>query len=275
VPANATMGRVGTTATVAEGLRRRAAEASADPLPTEASAALFSLDHKLNDFYWVHDEEPHKSRRLAMLKAHPELYKLMRHEPLTKWIVCGEVLVQFALAWWLSSTGRDWRTWEFWVLACGCSEGRKGGEVGSMEGENMRIVMAHYDLEGTKDGPWIVAERDVAIAIRSALTCFCCFSASILPSFQLMGFNSAAWLRLLCFGRLFCCGNHFSGLLGLKSLCAPFEMPFLASFHSSFVAYADVLFPQILSAAPSPLPSFSLSTKSPTTSPSTASPPTY
>lgn len=85
---------------------------------TEGSAALFSLDHKLNDFYWVHDEEPHRSRRVEMLKAHPELRNLMRHEPLTKWIVTTEVIVQFALAWWLATTGRDWRTWEFWVLAC-------------------------------------------------------------------------------------------------------------------------------------------------------------
>ena len=85
---------------------------------TDGSAALFSLDHKLSDFYWVHDEEPHNSRRKAMLQAHPELKKLMRHEPLTKWIVTTEVIVQFALAWWLSSTGRDWKTWEFWVLAC-------------------------------------------------------------------------------------------------------------------------------------------------------------
>ncbi|KAI9034493.1 sphingolipid Delta4-desaturase-domain-containing protein [Hyaloraphidium curvatum] len=120
----AAMGRIGDVAANgaagadSESRRRRGAGgAGKSAEETDPTAALFTLDHKLDDFYWVHDEEPHKSRRDAMLKAHPELRKLMRHEPLTKWIVTAEVVAQFALAWWLSSTGRDWRTWEFWVIA--------------------------------------------------------------------------------------------------------------------------------------------------------------
>ncbi|KAH8116091.1 dihydroceramide delta-desaturase [Phellopilus nigrolimitatus] len=51
-----------------------------------------------SDFLWLLTEEPHRSRRAAIIKAHPEVVKLMGHEPLTKWIVLGVVLLQLALA---------------------------------------------------------------------------------------------------------------------------------------------------------------------------------
>jgi len=51
-----------------------------------------------SDFLWLMTEEPHRSRRKAILKAHPEVTKLMGHEPLTKWIVLGVVLLQLSTA---------------------------------------------------------------------------------------------------------------------------------------------------------------------------------
>jgi sphingolipid 4-desaturase/C4-monooxygenase len=71
------------------------------------------------DFLWLMTEEPHRSRRQAIMKAHPEvrvivlalpllaaqlidLYKqvtkLMGHEPLTKWIVLCVIALQLSAA---------------------------------------------------------------------------------------------------------------------------------------------------------------------------------
>jgi len=57
-----------------------------------------------NDFLWLMTEEPHRSRRQAILKAHPDVVKLMGHESLTKWVVLGVVLLQLATAYLLRST---------------------------------------------------------------------------------------------------------------------------------------------------------------------------
>ncbi|KAK7460881.1 sphingolipid delta-4 desaturase [Stygiomarasmius scandens] len=50
------------------------------------------------DFLWLMTEEPHRSRRMAIMKAHPEVTKLMGHEPLTKFIVLFVVSLQVATA---------------------------------------------------------------------------------------------------------------------------------------------------------------------------------
>ncbi|KAF9239273.1 dihydroceramide delta(4)-desaturase [Melanogaster broomeanus] len=50
------------------------------------------------DFLWLMTEEPHRSRRMAIMKAHPEVTKLMGHEPLTKFVVLGVVSLQLFIA---------------------------------------------------------------------------------------------------------------------------------------------------------------------------------
>ncbi|PFH47706.1 hypothetical protein AMATHDRAFT_77062 [Amanita thiersii Skay4041] len=50
------------------------------------------------DFLWLMTEEPHRTRRMAIMQAHPEVTKLMGHEPLTKFVVLGVVALQVALA---------------------------------------------------------------------------------------------------------------------------------------------------------------------------------
>ncbi|KAL0579184.1 sphingolipid delta-4 desaturase [Marasmius crinis-equi] len=50
------------------------------------------------DFLWLMTEEPHRTRRMAIMKAHPEVTKLMGHEPLTKYIVFGVVALQIGIA---------------------------------------------------------------------------------------------------------------------------------------------------------------------------------
>ncbi|OCH87148.1 dihydroceramide delta(4)-desaturase [Obba rivulosa] len=82
------------------------------PRRTEASVADSKDDGKTyrgppqdpSDFLWLMTEEPHRSRRLAIMKAHPEVTKLMGHEPLTKYVVLGVVSLQLALAYLLRNT---------------------------------------------------------------------------------------------------------------------------------------------------------------------------
>ncbi|MCJ1289753.1 hypothetical protein MMC34_001286 [Xylographa carneopallida] len=49
-------------------------------------------------FFWAYTEEPHRTRRQAIIKAHPEVTKLCGPEPLTKYYVLGVVALQLACA---------------------------------------------------------------------------------------------------------------------------------------------------------------------------------
>ncbi|KAH8102274.1 dihydroceramide delta(4)-desaturase [Cristinia sonorae] len=60
--------------------------------------APFGPPQDPSDFLWLMTEEPHRSRRMAILKAHPEVTKLMGHEPITKYIVLGVVFLQVTIA---------------------------------------------------------------------------------------------------------------------------------------------------------------------------------
>ena len=60
-------------------------------------------------------EEPHRSRRAAIMKAHPEVVKLMGHEPLTKWVVLFVVMTQLYAAYTLRNT--SWFDWKFIATA--------------------------------------------------------------------------------------------------------------------------------------------------------------
>lgn len=74
------------------------------------------LDAKLTEFYWLHNEQPHAQRRLDMLKKYPEIKLLMKHEPITKYIVFLEVALQLFVAWYLTKHNMIW-TWQFWIIA--------------------------------------------------------------------------------------------------------------------------------------------------------------
>lgn len=72
--------------------------------------------HEVTDeFYWTYQEEPHRSRRKEIIKAHPHVTKLCGPEPLTKWIVLGVVLLQFTLAYLLRN--EPFMSWKFWLCA--------------------------------------------------------------------------------------------------------------------------------------------------------------
>ncbi|KAJ8082136.1 sphingolipid delta-4 desaturase [Marasmius tenuissimus] len=59
---------------------------------------LYGPPQDPQDFLWLMTEEPHRSRRMAIMKAHPEVTKLMGYEPLTKYIVFCVVALQLAVA---------------------------------------------------------------------------------------------------------------------------------------------------------------------------------
>ncbi|EEP80724.1 dihydroceramide delta(4)-desaturase [Uncinocarpus reesii 1704] len=76
----------------------------APPPPSNSSVE----DH----FFWTYTEEPHKSRRQAIIKAHPEL---CGYEPLTKYVVLGVVSLQVACAYLLRNT--PVLSWPFFLTA--------------------------------------------------------------------------------------------------------------------------------------------------------------
>ncbi|TCD68855.1 hypothetical protein EIP91_009569 [Steccherinum ochraceum] len=57
-----------------------------------------------SEFLWIMTEEPHRSRRKEIMKAHPEVTKLMGYEPLTKYVVFGVVALQLSVAFLLRHT---------------------------------------------------------------------------------------------------------------------------------------------------------------------------
>lgn len=63
----------------------------------------------------MHTEEPHRSRRRAILKAHPEVTKLMGYEPLTRYVVIAVVATQIATAILLKDTSPF--NWKFILAA--------------------------------------------------------------------------------------------------------------------------------------------------------------
>ncbi|KAI0838610.1 sphingolipid delta4-desaturase [Hypoxylon sp. FL0890] len=73
------------------------------------------IEVKYRDFFWTYTEEPHRTRRLAIIKAHPEVTKLCGPEPLTKYVVLGVVAVQILCAYVLRNT--PFFSVPFWLLA--------------------------------------------------------------------------------------------------------------------------------------------------------------
>lgn len=79
------MANSSTTTTSASAARRKVAIANAKGADggeirlngaTTAADAQEETDKKLHDFFWTYTEEPHRTRRLAIIKAHPEVCHL-------------------------------------------------------------------------------------------------------------------------------------------------------------------------------------------------------
>ncbi|KAH8592726.1 fatty acid desaturase-domain-containing protein [Bisporella sp. PMI_857] len=89
---------------------------SASPLVKPVGdAPPYPLETKEHDFFWTYTEEPHRTRRQAIIKAYPEVTKLCGPEPLTKYVVFGVVSLQVATAYLLRNT--PFFSWTFFLTA--------------------------------------------------------------------------------------------------------------------------------------------------------------
>jgi len=68
-----------------------------------------------DDFFWTYTEEPHRTRRQAIIKAHPAVTKLCGPEPLTKYLVVAVVALQITTAYLLRST--SFFSWTFFLAS--------------------------------------------------------------------------------------------------------------------------------------------------------------
>lgn len=67
------------TTTMSAGAERRKAAPNGEIRLNGAAAAdkaQAESDQKEHDFFWTYTEEPHRTRRLAIIKAHPEVRRL-------------------------------------------------------------------------------------------------------------------------------------------------------------------------------------------------------
>ncbi|KNZ57514.1 sphingolipid delta-4 desaturase [Puccinia sorghi] len=82
---------------------------------------MIGLSQDPNDWLWQMTEEPHRSRRRAILKDHPEIRNLMGHTSTTKWVSLFVVSVQLSIAMyfgWRSKYHNEsaW-SWKFFLTA--------------------------------------------------------------------------------------------------------------------------------------------------------------
>ncbi|KAK0708796.1 fatty acid desaturase-domain-containing protein [Apiosordaria backusii] len=96
--------------------KRKVVNGSSNGHANGAMAPTKNADElKEHDFFWTYTEEPHRTRRLAIIKAHPEVLKLCGAEPLTKYVVAGVVALQVLCAHLLRDT--SFWSWKFWAVA--------------------------------------------------------------------------------------------------------------------------------------------------------------
>jgi len=73
--------------------------------------------YELQDFLWSMTDEPHSSRRKALIVEHPELKDLMGHEWRTKYVVVALMAVQLSLAYYLREEALWGGTLKFYLIA--------------------------------------------------------------------------------------------------------------------------------------------------------------
>lgn len=114
--------------------------------------------HDGQDFLWLLTEEPHRSRRQAILKAHPEIKTLMGREPLTKWVALGVVALQIFLACAVTTLGWHPLSWKFLLTAYII-----GGTA------NQNIFLAIHEITHNLAFKGIKANKILAIIVNSVI----------------------------------------------------------------------------------------------------------
>ncbi|KAF2742476.1 sphingolipid delta4-desaturase [Sporormia fimetaria CBS 119925] len=82
---------------------------------TKLGATGASPSNDSDHFFWTYTEEPHRTRRQAIIKAHPEVTKLCGPEPLTKYLVAAVVSLQVLCAYLLRDA--PILSWRFFLTA--------------------------------------------------------------------------------------------------------------------------------------------------------------
>jgi len=80
-----------------------------------ASPSITLTTKQNDDFFWTYTEEPHRTRRQAIIKAHPEVLKLCGPESLTKYLVVAVVALQITCAYLLRAT--PFFSWTFFLTS--------------------------------------------------------------------------------------------------------------------------------------------------------------
>lgn len=106
----------------------------ASSLPEQDSSSGISSETPgvESDFYWTYQEEPHRSRRRAIIAAHPEVTKLCGPEPLTKWVVLGVLATQFTVAYLLTKFDVSFFSFTFWAA---------GYVIGATSSQNLFLAI--------------------------------------------------------------------------------------------------------------------------------------
>ncbi|TGZ83221.1 sphingolipid delta4-desaturase [Ascodesmis nigricans] len=115
------------------------------PSKSKASSESESLD-----WLWTYQEEPHRTRRMQIIKAHPEVTKLCGPEPLTKYVVLLVVSIQLAAAFLLRNSPVF--SWPFFLTAY---------VVGATANQN--LFLAIHEISHNLAFRWPMGNRLLAI----------------------------------------------------------------------------------------------------------------
>ncbi|CZS90223.1 related to putative fatty acid desaturase (mld) [Rhynchosporium agropyri] len=124
------------------------------------------IEIKELDFFWTYTEEPHRTRRMAIIKAHPEVTKLCGPEPLTKYLVALVVSIQILAAYALQNT--PFLSWRFFLTAY---------VVGATANQNLFLAIHEISHNLAFREPW----KNRALAIVANLPIGVPYSASFRP----------------------------------------------------------------------------------------------
>ncbi|KAI9801357.1 MAG: hypothetical protein M1825_003336 [Sarcosagium campestre] len=102
---------VSTATTTSSSITKVESKSVSPPEALDVGAPSSEHDH----FFWTYTEEPHRTRRQAIIKAHPEVTKLCGPEPMTKYLVAAVVLLQITAAHLLRNT--PFLSWQFLLTA--------------------------------------------------------------------------------------------------------------------------------------------------------------
>jgi sphingolipid delta-4 desaturase len=116
----------------------------------KVSLPVDAKDGGYSQFFWTYTEEPHRSRRQAIIKAHPEVTKLCGPEPLTKWLVLAVVSLQVLCAYLLKDTHPI--SWQFVATAY---------IIGATANQNLFLAIHEISHNLAFRNPW--ANRILAV----------------------------------------------------------------------------------------------------------------